>query len=299
MRSRFALALGLLLCWGAAQAIPPHQLCRLDQFEQCRAGLSNGWQQVLGQLWPSEELKASVRQALSGQGGVTLLSQDEALILLDPTRLQQPQWVLLDSELYEGAPLRNFRSTYYHEIGHVATRHSPWLERLRQSNGPEHWPEEVLADLYLFWHLLREGAEAEELWRQVHLRNIGLIQARPDWTHWTTPVLVPLLCQFDRLEYWAERPLAPFLDAALSASDTWPLAQYRLLGQRQFALIAPSVDQPHLAQPYRQHWAALLQPTLRWLEVDLPPYLARHQLPYLPEICSTVLTEPSAERAGR
>ncbi|SHH93433.1 hypothetical protein [Ferrimonas marina] len=270
-----------------AAAVPSHQLCRLDQLTLCRHELPSNWQQVLTQLWPGE-LEQSVSQALAGQGGVTLLSEQDALILLDPQSLQRQHVILLGNQLIERPPLRNFRSTYYHEIGHVATRHSPWLEQLRQPLWPHHWAEEVLADLYLFWHLLREGAEAEELWMQVHLRNISLIQARPDWTHWTTPVTAPLLCDFKRLEFLAERPLEPFLDAVLSGSQDWPLSAYRRLGQRQFALTPPSVAQPYLAQPHRAHWAALLQPTFQWMGVDLERYYGQQHLPVAASVCSVI-----------
>ncbi|MBY5992331.1 hypothetical protein [Ferrimonas balearica] len=278
------LALGLTTL-SPATAAPEHQLCRVDQLEQCLDSLSPRWLGILTELWPGEP-QQSVRRALAGQGGVTLLTEREALILLDPASLKRNHLVLLDEQLIERPPLRNFRSTYYHEIGHVATRHSPWLDRLHRPNWPEHWPEEVLADLYLFWHQLREGGSLDELWAQVHLRNLGLIQAKPDWTHWTTPILVPLLCRPEELREWSRRPLEPFIDAALSWQSAPPLAQYRLLGERQFALTRPSIDQPYLAADHRDRWAALLQPTLEWLAVDLPPYLARHQLPEHDTVCT-------------
>ncbi|MBY6187613.1 hypothetical protein KUV89_13395 [Marinobacter hydrocarbonoclasticus] len=269
-------------------AAPAHQLCRLDALESCLEGLSPQWRGILNQLWPGTP-KESVRNALAGQGGVTLLTESDALILLDPQSLKRPHLVLLDKQLIERPPLRTFRSTYYHEIGHVATRSSPWLTRLARPNWPQHWPEEVLADLYLFWTQLREGADVEELWSQVHLRNLGLIQARPDWTHWTTPILAPLLCQPEALKSWSRRPLEQFLDAALSTQSAPPLAQYRLLGERQFALTKPGIAQPYLASAHRARWAAMLQSTLDWLGLDSEAYLARHHLPHQSAICPILL----------
>ncbi|QIZ77739.1 hypothetical protein [Ferrimonas lipolytica] len=273
-----------MLLWPAAllallpslgQAIPAHQMCRLDQLQQCQLSLE--WQQVLTQLWPGDYY-GSMRRAVKGQGGVTLLAEHDALILLNPTTLQRNHLVLLDETLYERPSLRNYRSTYYHEIGHVATQHSHWLARLQPHNWPQHWNREVLADLYLYWHLLREGADEQELWAQLHLRNIGLIQAQPDWQHWTTPVLYPLLQDFGALKQWSKRPLEQFIDAALADYDLSPLQDYRQLGQRQFGLTRPSVAQPYLGEPHRQQWADMLTPTLIWLGVDLSTYLRRHQL---------------------
>ncbi|WP_298441506.1 hypothetical protein [uncultured Ferrimonas sp.] len=259
----------------AAMAIPTHQLCRLDRLADCR--LSARWQQVLQSLWPGD-LNQSLHHAIAGQGGVTLLADEDALILLNPEGIKRNHLVLLDETLYEQPSLRNYRSTYYHELGHVASRHSPWLAKIQPRNWPEHWQREVLADLYLYWHLLREGATPSELWAQLHLRNIGLMQAQPDWQHWTTPVLYPLLQDFTQLQRWSQRPLAQFIDAALADNHSWPLHAYRRLGQRQFALTGSSVAQPYLSAPQRQQWTAMLSPTLRWLGVDLPAYLARHQL---------------------
>ncbi|GAA5192175.1 hypothetical protein GCM10025772_20710 [Ferrimonas gelatinilytica] len=221
---------------------------------------------------------------------MTLLLAEEALILLNPEVLKRTHLVLLDAHLYEQPSLRSFRSTYYHEVGHVATRHSPWLEQLQRSDWPGHWPEEVLADLYLYWRLLREGAEEEELWAQLHLRNIGLIQARPDWAHWSTPVLMPLLCRFEEVRVWSDWPFPAFLNAALADTD-WPLSAYRGLGDRQFALTAPAIHQSYLFADHRERWAALLAPTLAWLGVDVPAYLSRHQLPLVPDSCAMELSQ--------
>lgn len=276
--------LGLWLGAAPVSAAPEHQLCRLDALESCLSELSPQWQNILNRLWPGT-VAESVQEALAGQGGVTLLTDTDALILLDPESLTRPHLVLLDHQLIERPPLRTFRTTYYHELGHVATRDSPWLERLSRPNWPEHWPEEVLADLYLFWTQLREGADLSELWAQVHLRNLGLIQAKPDWTHWSSPLLVPLLCQPDQLKTLSQRPLEQFLDAALSSQSAPPLAQYRLLGERQFALTSPSIAQPYLASAHRARWAALLQPTFDWLGVDSKTYLKRHHLPYHDDVC--------------
>ncbi len=278
---------------GPAEAAPAHQLCRTDQLTRCVRELSVPWREALGAL--SEDslesgkehpvaLPSLLRQLLNGQGGVTLLRSEEALILLNPEVLQQSHLVLLDAKLYERPSLRNYRSTYYHELGHVATRHSPWLEQLQRPDWPEHWPEEVLADLYLYWRLLREGAGKEELWAQLHLRNIGLMQARPDWGHWSTPVLMPLLCRFDELQIWSDWPFPAFLNAALAEAD-WPLSAYKALGERQFALTPPAIPQPYRYSEQRAPWAALLQPTLEWLGVDTAAYLARHRLPLAMELC--------------
>lgn len=276
--------LGLWLGAAPVSAAPDHQLCRLDALESCLSELSPQWRNILNRLWPGT-VAESVQEALAGQGGVTLLTDTDALILLDPESLTRPHLVLLEHQLIERPPLRTFRTTYYHELGHVATRDSPWLERLSRPNWPEHWPEEVLADLYLFWTQLREGADLSELWAQVHLRNLGLIQAKPDWTHWSSPLLVPLLCQPDRLKALSRRPLEQFLDATLASQSAPPLAQYRLLGERQFALTPPSIAQPYLASAHRARWSALLQPTLDWLGVDSQTYLKRHHLPYHDDVC--------------
>ncbi|MBW3140579.1 hypothetical protein [Ferrimonas balearica] len=282
-----ALALGVWLWALPVLAAPAHQLCRLDALDECVEGLSPQWRGILQRLWPGP-LAVSVKTALAGQGGVTLLTDTDALILLDPQSLKRPHLVLLDKQLIERPPLRTFRTTYYHELGHVATRNSPWLQRLARPNWPQHWPEEVLADLYLFWTQLREGASMDALWQQVHLRNLGLIQARPDWTHWTTPLLVPLLCQPEALKAYSQRPLEQFLDATLGPQSAPPLAQYRLLGERQFALTTPGIAQPYLASAHRGHWAAMLQPTLDWLGVDSATYLQHHHLPYHDDICQVL-----------
>ncbi|WP_028116031.1 hypothetical protein [Ferrimonas senticii] len=262
---------------GSAVANPDHQMCRLDRLQQCQ--LSPHWQQIVTRLWP-QPLAQALQSAVAGQGGVTLLSENQALILLNPETLKRNHLVLLDEQLYERPSLRNYRSTYYHELGHVATRNSPWLASLQREQWPQHWNREVLADLYLYWRLLREGASASELWAQLHLRNIGLIQAKPDWQHWTTPVLYPLLQDLPKLRLAAQWPLSQFLNAVLADSDvsSEALRAYQRLGQRQFALTSSSVGQPYLSAPYRQQWRQMLEPTLRWLDVDTAAYLRRHQL---------------------
>ncbi len=288
MKGWAAVLVGLWLCASPAQAVPDHQLCRLDALESCLDDLSPQWLAILNRLWPGTAAQ-SIRTALAGQGGVTLLTDTDALILMDPDSLTRPHLVLLDHQLIERQALRTFRTTYYHELGHVATRNSPWLSRLARPNWPEHWPEEVLADLYLLWTQLREGAGSSELWAQVHLRNLGLIQAKPDWTHWSSPLLMPLLCQPDTLASLSLRPFEQFLDAALANQSAPPLAQYRLLGERQFALTSPTIDQPYLASAHRARWAAMLQPTLDWLGLDARDYLKRHQLPYHDDPCRPFL----------
>lgn len=273
--TRPALLLACTLATAPAMAKPDHQMCRLDRLPQCN--LSTYWQQALTSLVPGR-WQQSATQIVAGQGGVTLLAGGEALILLNPESLQRNHVVLLDETLYERPSLRNYRSTYYHEIGHVVTQHSPWLAKLRQSDWPLMWEREVLADLYLYWHLLREGADETELWAQLHLRNIGLMQAKPDWAHWTAPVLYPLLQDYEQLKLWSLWPLEQFINAALANNSSWPLQQYRLLGQRQFALTSPTINQPYLSAPQRQQWRNMLVPTLEWLGVNVEQYLSRHQL---------------------
>ncbi|USD37016.1 MULTISPECIES: hypothetical protein [Ferrimonas] len=261
------------LLLAAGLTMPSAPVCDRAELPACVASLPPSLRRSFPSLWgqSAEQQAAHLSRQLDGQGAVTLLLEQQALIVTDRRRIAQPHIVLLDGRVIEWPSVHSPSLALAHEQGHLLPRSLG--QAFRAPHWPSPWADEVVADLHLLWQSARRG-ELDMAWRLYHLRNINLIQSAPDWSHWSVPVLYPWLSQPRRLQRAAEASFeSMLLESRFTLSD---LNHYRMLGQRQFGGSPHSSGFPYVPPPLVQRWWRMLEPTLSLLlAADYPSYRQR------------------------
>ncbi|MBV7314673.1 hypothetical protein [Shewanella sp. NIFS-20-20] len=253
------------------------RVCQAGELAECLARLPAQWQQALPSaprllVSLGQHGAMSVRVTLGAEAGDALPNHSVAsygLILLATANLPTYASAYSRGQYWQLPLAQQALMSQWHEAGHLVIAHLQDQAVLpSQLSKPQ---QETLADIYSIWRSAHHFGDLALGWQQYHRRNLALIDSVDNVSHWSVPVLQPLLAQLP-LEQWLQAQ--DFADFIGVSPLRWRLPKHRELNELA-SLTQQSFGEhsgPKLARYLywrREQLWQLLSPTLaQFLTVD-------------------------------
>ena len=235
-----------------------------DNFDACLAGLPSEVYQRFRGAAAGDSLRRYLQRQSAAQGGVTLQLPGRnpySLILLNTAFLDQPVHTDLAAHTYVLAPANRAQRVLWHELGHVAPGACGGDD---PSARWQSYRDELEADLYLFYRVVKADGDYRRLSDWIHRRNLGLLATTPDLHHWSSYTLLALMAKYRAADIRRWRDYQGFRRALCNQSGLFlterQLLEVHTLVQRR--LVAGTTTLTHLNRDSQLLLSATLYGTL-------------------------------------